>query len=291
MLWVLLRRLWPGWRECLQIAKPATVVAWHRKGRRLVWTLRSRKKGGRPPVPLEVRNLIRWLSRENRLWGSPRIQMELARLGFQVAKSTVEKYMFRRSGPASPEWGEFIRLQAEGIVACDFFQIPTATFRCLTGFVVMELGRRRILAIDVTSSPTAALAATRLCTAVEAMPRAAELLIRDRDAIYGLEFRNAAKALGLQEMVTAYRTPKMNAHCERLIGTLRRDLLDQVIVMGESHAQRLLTEFAGYYNSERCHQALGGDPPKPGLRLVTGRGELAGRPVLFGLHHTYRRAV
>ena len=289
LLWVCLRRLWPRWRECLQIAKPATVVAWHRKGWRLVWTVRSRKKGGRPPVPLEVRNLIRRLSRENRLWGSPRIQVELARLGFHVAKSTVEKYMFRRWGPASPEWGEFIRLQADGIVACDFFQIPTASFRCLTGFVVMELGRRRILAIDVTSSPTAAWTAAKLSAAVEAMPRTAEFLIRDRDAIYGLEFRETARALGLQEMVTAYRAPKMNAHCERLIGTLRRDLLDHVIVMGENHARSLLTEYADYYNTERCHRSLGGEPPKPGLRLVTGQGDVVSRPVLLGLHHTYRR--
>ena len=121
-----------------------------------MWTLRSRKKGGRPPIPPEVRELIRRMSRENRLWGSPRIQAELARLGLNVAKSTVEKYMVKRSGPPSPEWAEFIRLQADGIMACDFFKIPTASFRCLTGFVVMELGRRRILAIDVTSSPTAA---------------------------------------------------------------------------------------------------------------------------------------
>ena len=291
LLWVFLRRLWPKWRECLQIAKPSTVVAWHRKGWRLAWTLRSRKTGGRPPIPLEVRELIRQLSRENRLWGSPRIQAELARLGFHVAKSTVEKYMVRRTGQPSPEWGEFIRMQAGGIVACDFFKIPTASFRCLTGFVVMELGRRRILAIDVTSSPTAAWTATKLSEAVEAMPRTAEFLIRDRDAIYGLEFRETATALGLQEMVIAYRAPKMNAHCERLIGTLRRDLLDHVIVMGEFHARRLLTEYADYYDAERCHQALGGHPPRPGLRLVSGKGEIVGRQVLFGLHHTYRRAA
>ena len=176
------------------------------------------------------------MSGENRLWGSPRIQMELSRLGYKVAKSTVEKYMTSRAGPPSSERAEFIRLQADGIVACDFFKIPTATFRCLTGFVVMELGRRRILPIDVTSNSTAAWAGGRLRAGVDAMPRAAEYLIRDRDAIYGLEFREAGKALGLQEMVTAFRAPKMNAHCERLIGTLRRDLLGHVIVMGERHA-------------------------------------------------------
>jgi len=275
----------------LHFVQPATVVEWHRKGWRLVWTLRSRKKSGRPPIPIEVRELIRRMSRENRLWGSPLIQMELARLGFHVAKSTVEKYMVKRTGPTSPEWAEFIRLQADGIVACDFFKIPTARFRCLTGFAIMELGRRRILSLDATWNPTAAWAASRLREAVENTPRAAEFLIRDRDAIYGLEFREAAKALGLQEMVTAYRAPKMNAHCERLIGTLRRDLLDHVIVMGEAHARKLLDEYAGYYNAERCHRALGGQPPRPGLRLVSGRGEVVGQPVLFGLHNIYRRAA
>ena len=267
------------------------MVAWHRKGWRLVWTLRSRRKGGRPPVPLQVRNLTRWLSKENKLWCSPRIQMDLARLGFHASESTIERYMVMRPGPPSPKWAEFLRLPVDGVVACDFFKIPTATFRCQTGFVVMKLGRRRILSVDVTWNPTGEWAASRLQAAEAAVPITAEPLIRDRDSIYGLRFREMAKALGLQEVATGYRTPKMNAPCEWLLGTLRRDLLDHVIVMGESHARSLLAAYADDFNTERCHQALGGEPPRSALRLFTGKGGVVGRPVLYGLHYTYRRAA
>ena len=145
-------------------------------------------------------------------------------------------------------------MQADGIVARDFLMISTANFRCLTGFAVMEPGRRWILSVGVTWNLTWEWAASRLRTAVAAAPRAAEFLIHDRNTIYGLHFYETAEALGLQEIVTAYRAPKMNAHSERRIGTLRRGLLDQVIEMGESHARSLLAECADHYNTDRCHR-------------------------------------
>ena len=205
VFWVILRRPWSGWSEALALVQPATVLRWHRAGWQRVWRWNSRKKSGRPTVPLEVRELIRRLSR---LWGAPRIRDELRLLGHHVAKSTVEKYMVRRRGPPSPTWRAFLHEHASEILACDFFTIPTATFRSLTGFVVMELGRRRILACSVTAHPSGSWAA-------EIVRRAAtyekcRCLMRDRDPVYGGLFSDAARSMGLRQMVSAPRTPVMN---------------------------------------------------------------------------------
>lgn len=285
IFWVILRRIWSGWRDALGLVQPATVVRWHRAGWRLVWRLRSRKKTGRPPIPLEVRELIR---RENRLWGAPRIRDELRLLGHHVAKSTVEKYMVRRRGPPSPTWRAFLREHASEILACDFFTIPTASFRSLTGFAVMELGRRRILGCGVTTHPSGSWAAEMVRRA--AASAKSRYLIRDRDPLYAGLFSDSARSIGLRQMVSAARRPVMNPYAERVIGTLRRECLDHVIVFGQDHAQRLLDEFADYYNTERSHQALNGERPVHQLRLV-GKGPIVARPHLGGLHHGYCRAA
>lgn len=288
LFWVILRRLWAGWQDALGFVQPATVVRWHRAGWRLVWRWRSRKKPGRPPVPLEVRELIRRLSRENRLWGAPRIRDELRLLGHHVAKSTVEKYMTRHRAPPSATWRTFLREHASEILACDFFLIPTASFKSLVGFVVMELGRRRILACGVTTHPSGSWAAEVVrqdCSSGQF-----RYLMRDRDPVYGSVFSGAMRSICLRQMVTAPRTPLMNPYAERVIGTLRRECLDHEVVLGQDHAQRLLDEFVDYYNSERPHQALGGERPASSLRLV-GHGPVLARPHLGGLHHSYRRAA
>ena len=290
-LWVLLRRFWSGWRGSLIIVQPSTVVRWHRAGWRLLWRWRSRGKPGRPIVGFEVRELIRRLSRENRLWGAPRIQAELARLGFKVAKSTVERYMARRTGPPSGKWRAFLRNHAGELLACDFFLVSTASFKTLIGFVVIELERRRIVACDVTEHPTAGWAASVVQRAMLAVGRRAKYLVRDRDAIYGGEFKAATRGLGLRQLVCAYKSPLQNAYAERVIGTLRRECLDHVIVMGEEHARRILDEFVQYYNAERAHQALNGDSPVP-RAIEAGNGrEIVALPHLGGLHHSYRRAA
>ena len=252
--WTLLRTLWSRWRSALLVVEPSTVVRWHREGWRLLWRWRSRGRPGRPPVPLEVRELIRRLSRENRLWGAPRIQAELARLGFHAAKSTVEKYMVRRRGPPTGTWRAFLRNHAGAVLACDFFVIPTATFQTLYGFVVIELGRRRIVACDVTRHPTAQWAGSVVQRAVLSAGGGAQCLVRDRDGIYGAVFNAAMRSLGLRQMICAYRSPLQNAFAERVIGTLRRECLDHVIVFNERHARRILDEYVAYYNAERAHQ-------------------------------------
>jgi hypothetical protein len=246
---VFMRHFWRGWRECVVIVRPETVVRWHRHGWRLLWRWRSRGKPGRPLVALEVRELIRRVSRENRYWGAPRIQAELSRLGHRVAKSTVERYIVRRRGPPSGTWRAFLRNHAGEILACDFFVVPTAGFQSLIGFVVMELGRRCILACDVTSHPTATWAAAVVRRAVLAAGGRARYLLRDRDAIYVNVFSAALRSLHLRQLVTAYRSPLQNAQVERVIGTIRRECLDHLIVFGEDHARRLLSEYVGYHNA------------------------------------------
>ncbi|MEO6710271.1 MAG: integrase, partial [Planctomycetota bacterium] len=174
-----------GWRDCLILVQPETVIRWHRTSWRLFWRWRSPGRSGRPVISIEIRELIRRLSRENRLWGAPRIQAELARLGIKLAKSTVERYMVRRRGPPSGKWGAFLRNHVGEILACDFFLVPTATFKTLIGFVVIELGRRRIVACDVTEHPSAGWAANTVRGAMVAVGRRAGYIVRDRDAIYG----------------------------------------------------------------------------------------------------------
>ncbi len=288
--WVMLRRLWNGWRGALHIVRPATVVAWHRRSWRLLWRLRSRGAPGRPAIPLETRELIRRLSNENRLWGAPRIQRELAHLGHVVAKSTVEKYMARRCGPPSPKWRAFLRNHAGEILACDFFTLPTARFQTLIGFVVIELSRRRIVACDVTSSPTATWAASVVRRASVACGGRARYVLRDRDSIYADEFNSVVRELGLRQVVTQYRSPLQNAHAERVIGSIRRECLDHLIVLGEGHARRMLDEYVGYYNAERAHQSLDGDAPEH-RDAQHGTGRVIAAPHLGGLHHSYRRAA
>ncbi len=291
VFFVLLRRLWTGWKGGLILVRPETVVRWHRQGWRLFWRLRSGGGRGRRNLSVEVRDLIRRLSRENRLWGAPRIQAELARLGFHVAKSTIEKYMARRTDPPSGKWRAFMKNHAGEILACDFFIVPTATFKTLIGFVVIELGRRRIVACDVTAHPTASWTAIIVQRAMLAVGRRAKYLVRDRDGIYGAEFKRVVKSLGLRQMVTAYHSPLQNAYAERVIGTLRRECLDHVIVMGERHARAILDEYVAYYNAERTHQALDGNSPFPRDHEPNAKGKVIAFPHLGGLHHSYRRVA
>ena len=198
--------------------------------------------------------------------------------------------MVRHRGPPSGSWRAFLRNHADEILACDFFIVPTVSFKTLIGFVVMELGRRRIVACDVTASPAAGWAATVVRRAVLAAGGRAHYLLRDRDAIYGEEFRAAVRSLGLRQVVTAYHSPLQNAHVERVIGTIRRECLDHVIVFGEEHAREVLGEYVAYYNEERTHQALGAESPIVSEAPV-GKGPIASIPYLGGLHHGYRRAA
>ena len=290
-LWMVLARRWAGWRSALAIVQPATVIRWHREGFKRFWRRKSGvgRCGGRPALDRELVELIQRMSRANVTWGAPRIRNELAKLGIEVALSSVAKYMVRERKPPSSTWRAFLDNHVKDLVAIDFFTVPTATFGVLFGFLVLAHDRRRVLHFNVTSNPTAEWTARQL---VQAFPEetAPRYLVRDRDRTYGDRFRGTAKMLGVEEVVTAARSPWQNAYAERLIGSLRRECLDHVVVLGEMHLLRILASYIEYYNRTRCHLALAGDAPEP--RPTQGAvGRVLELPEVGGLHHRYERAA
>ena len=289
VFWVVLSRLWPGWCEALVIVKPETVIGWHRKGFRLFWTWKSlRRKSGRPPLSREIRDLIRRMSRENPLWGAPRIHGELLKLGFEVSEAAVSKYLTRHPKPPSQTWRTFLENHVGCLVSIDFFVVPTAAFTLLFVFIVLRHERRRIVHFGVTAHPTAAWAAQQITEAFpwDTMPRH---MIRDRDAVYGSKVRARVKAMGIEEVVTAPRSPWQNPYVERVIGSIRRECLDHVIVLNERHLRRILTSYLDYYHGSRTHLSLGKDTPDGRPVQPAGSGKIVALPQLGGLHHRYER--
>ncbi|MBK9974042.1 MAG: transposase [Planctomycetes bacterium] len=288
-LWAALSKHWAEWKDALVLVQPATVIGWQRTGFKLFWRWKGRPGRGRPQVSQELRQLIREMSKANRLWGAPRIQAELAKLGLDVARSTVAKYMVRhRKGKpaAGPSWATFLRTHLRPTAAIDFFTVATANFRVLYVFVVLSLARRQILHVNVTALPTAEWTAQQI---VEAFPwgDVPTYLQRDRDATFGNVFRRQVRAMGIKELISAPRSPWQNGYVERVIGTIRRDCLDHVIVFGENHLRQILKEYIEYYDTSRTHLGLEGDCPDS--REVESEGRVYAVPWLDGLHHTYRR--
>jgi len=279
-----------GWGEVLAVVEPATVIRWHREGFRRFWTRKSMRRLGRPGLDCEVVDLIRKMSQANVTWGAPRIRNELAKLGIEVAVSTVAKYMPRRRKPRSPTWRAFLENHLKDLVAIDFFVVPTATFGVLFGLVVLAHDRRRVVHFNATAHPTAEWTARQV---IEAFPEetAPRFLVRDRDRIYGARFRRVVETLGVEEVVTAARSPWQNPYAERLIGSLRRDCLDHVIVLDEVHLRRVLAKYFAYYNATRCHLSLAGDAPEPRAVQRPESGEVVEFPEVGGLHHRYERAA
>ncbi len=243
LLWVRLSQRWAGWRGALHIIRPETVIRWHRLGFRAFWSWRSqRKRLGRPSVGLELAQLVRTMALANTLWGAPRIHGELLKLGFEVSQRTVARLMPRRPKPPSQTWRTFLQNHVADLASVDFFLVPTATFRLLYVFVVLLHHRRRVVHFNVTETPTAAWTAQQI---VEAFPddSAPRYLLRDRDGTYGEEFRQRVKGIGIAEVLTTPRSPWQNAFAERVIGTIRRELLDNVIVLNEQHLRRRLRSY------------------------------------------------
>jgi putative transposase len=262
-LWVWLSHHWSGWRVRIRLVKPATVIAWQRKGFRLFWTWKCRHgRPGRPALELEVRLLIRRMSRENPLWGAPKIHGELLKLGIDVSESSVSKYLVRRKGPPSQHWKTFLENHVKSLVSADFFTVPTMRFQILYVFLVLAHERRRILHFAVTAHPTAEWTAHQLR---EAFPwdTAPRFLLRDRDRIFGHEFVEQLKIMGVEQILSAPGAPWQRAYVERLIGTIRRECLDHVIVFNETSLRRYLQSFTDYYHRSRTHLSLQKDTPEP----------------------------
>src|SRR3981081_1215373 len=283
---VQLYRWFPSILPVVMIIRPETLVRWHRAGFRRYWRWKSRRRGGRPPIEAELRALIRQMSTENLLWGAPRIHGELLKLGFELAQSSVARYMVKHRGPPSQEWRTFLRNHAPDIAAMDLFVVPTIGFRMLYGFVIVRLDRRDLVRINVTTNPTAEWVARQI---TEAFPwdMAPGYMIRDRDRIYGTVVRRRLRAMGVRDRPTAPASPWQNGFAERLIGSIRRECLDHIIVFGEAHLRRILISYADYYNSVRTHRSLHKDAPIS--RPIHQTGMIRSPPILGGLHHHYVR--
>ena len=288
-VWVWLYRLWPGCLEALVIVKPETVIRWHREGFRRYWRWRSRaRRPGRPRLSGEIRDLIHRMSRENPLWGAPRIHGELLKLGIEVSQSIVSKYMVRHPKPPSQSWRAFLRNHVSCLASVDFFTVPTATFAILFVFIVLRHDRRRILHVGVTAHPSAPWVAQQMR---EAFPwdTAPQYLIRDRDGTYGTVFRDTVAAMGIADIVIAPRSPWQNAYAERVIGSIRLECLDHVIVFNAWHLRRTLRSYVSYYHKTRTHLSLDKDTPDGRPVEPLDSGKIIAFPQVGGLHHRYER--
>ncbi len=291
IFWAILSGIWQNWRSALLIVQPDTVVRWHRTGFKLFWRWKSRSgKVGRPKVEAEIRRLIRRRSRENPIWGVPRIQSELALLGHTVSEATVRKYRIRKRNPPSQTWRTFLDNHLTDIVAVDFFTVPTATFRILFAFVVLRHQRRKVVHFNVTAHPTAVWTSQQI---VEAFPddTAPRFLIRDRDGIYGHAFQQRIQNMGIEEVLIAPRSPWQNPYAERLIGSIRRECTDHVIVLNERHLMSILRSYFVYYHESRTHLSLNRNSPVAREVEPPERGKVIAIPQVGVLHHRYRRAA
>ena len=270
--------------------KPETVVRWHRQGFRLYWRWKSRGKTGRPTTDAEIRSLIRRMARENSTWGAPRIHSELQLLGYVVAESTVAKYMCRPRKPPSQTWRTFLENHVGDIASIDFLVVPTVRFRLLYCFVVLRHEQRRVVHFNVTAHPTARWTGQQI---VEAFPydEAPRFQIRDRDWIYGLDFRERVNHMDIEEVVIAYRSPWQSPYVERMIGSIRRECLDHVIVFDETHLMRILAAYFEYYHKSRTHLSLDRNAPIPREVEPPSQGRILAIPQVGGLHQRYTRVA
>jgi putative transposase len=288
-LWVFLSRIWHDWRDGLFVVKPDTVVRWHRMGFKLYWRWKSRnRKRGRPHVSRQLVALIRKMSLSNPLWGAPRIHGELLKLGIDLAQSTISKYMRRPMRAPYQTWKTFLRNHLGETASIDFFTVPTAAFRVLYVFLVLSHKRRRVIHFNVAKFPSAEWTARQL---IEAFPwdAAPKFLLRDRDSIYGCEVTRTIHNLCAEQVLAAPRSPWQNPYVERVIGSIRCECLDHVIVLNEHHLRKVLEEYFGYYAESRTHLALGKDCPEPRETEPPEMGRIVAIPQVGGLHHRYTR--
>jgi transposase InsO family protein len=235
-----------------------------------------------------VKELIRRMSRDNPLWGAPRIHGELLKLGIEISQATVSKLMVRHPRPPSQTWRTFLTNHADGLASIDLFVVPTATFRLLYAFIVLRHERRMLVHFNVTSHPTANWLSQQL---LEAFPwdTAPRYLIRDRDAAFGSVFRSRLDGMGILEVLTAPQSPWQNAYVERVIGSIRRECLDHVIVVDARHLRRILSSYFDYYHRSRTHLSLGKDTPEGRSVQPGGTAKIVAFPQVGGLHHRYER--
>jgi transposase InsO family protein len=288
LFWVVLKGWWPNWRAALILFRPETVIGWQRSGFRLFWRWKSRHRGGRPRKDAELIELIRRMWAVNPTWGSPRIRDELAKLGLAASTATIRKFRPKCRRRPSQSWRTFLQNHAGAIAAMDFFVVPTVTFRLLYVLVVITHERRKVIHFNITGAPTAEGTAQQV---VNAFPydTAPKYLLRDRDGIYGSAFVQRVEGMGIKQKMISPRSPWQSPYVERLVGSIRRECLDRVIVFHERQLSQILESYVEYYHKVRPHRSLDHDSPVPRPVESPDRGKVIELPLVGGLHHRYLR--
>ncbi len=290
IFWVRLRKLWPAWKKSLLIVKPKTVVEWHRKGFRLYWNFISKKGRGKYNAARrrEIRHLIRQMALENLAWGAPRIHGEMRKLGYCISERTVSRYMPKRELLEKSNWMIFLRNHRHAIAAMDFFVVPTIFFRQLYCFFIIDHDNRKIRHFGVTFNPNAEWVTTRLMAAFPS-GHACKYMVFDNDSIFSARVVRSLKSLGIEPIRTSIKSPWQNGIAERFVGSVRREILDHVIILNARHLDHLMREYIDYYHYDRTHYALDKETPfpRPIQSKSTDKSRLIASPRLGGLHHRY----
>ncbi len=287
--WVVLSQLWPRWKDHLVVVRPETVVRWHRQGFRRYWRSISTPGPGRPPISREVQELIVRMATEN-AWRARKIQAELSKLGIRVSLATVSRYVPRpKPDPTQQQrWMTFLRNHKDVIAGMDFFVVPTVRFRLLWVWFAIDHGRRKILHFNVTENPNARWVIQQLRETFPEEP-SHRFVIYDNDSIFSAAVTHAIDSFDICPKRTAFRSPWQNGTAERFVGSVRRELLDHVVVFNEDHLRGLLREYVGYYNAERVHTSIGDAPNgRPVEVRASSCSKVIGLPRVGGLHHRYQ---
>jgi len=291
---LVLARVARTWRQALLIVQPATLLRWHREGYRLFWKWKSRRRCSQPRISEETIALIRRMAEENQLWGAERIHGELLKLGIEVAKRTIQRYIGHKPVPRLPSqtWSTFLKTHAKDVWAVDFVPVIDLLFRQIFVFFIVELESRRVVHFGVTRHPSQFWAAQQLREATSD-GQAPRFLLRDNDNKYGSAFDAVARVTGIDVLRTPIKAPRANAIVERYVGSVRRECLDHLLIFSERQLYRVIRAYVDYFNRSRPHQGIGQNvpcgPPRRSAELMTGK--IINLQVLNGLHHEYRRAA
>jgi len=273
LVFSIIKELLSTWKEKLFIVKPEIVIKWHRTAFRLYWRRKSKHKDGRPKVEREVIELIRQIANDNPLWGVPRIHGEMKKLGFNISQSTVQRYVPKRNGRTTGQrWKTFLKNHSKEIISVDFLTVPTINFKLVHVLIVIEHSRRRIIHCNVTKNPTAEWTLQQIRNLLFHYDTP-KYLIRDRDGKYGKLFTEGIRHLGINQIMTSYRSPWQNGYVERVIGSIKRECLDHVIIMNEDHLRSILTDYISYYNKYRTHLGINKDSPNGRAVQFAGKME------------------